>query len=129
MKNMWEKKFYEKCWTTLLQWSTRDWSHQTFFVQRSEAAVCRCSLKVPSVRRQSPVLESIFKKVTKLKTGNCIKEETPLQNKFFSVSFTKFLRTTFFKELLRWLLRNDFQKIFKTKFFQKLGALASENSL
>ena len=85
--------------------------------------------KSSSVRRQSLVLESIFNKVTKLKTGNCIKEETPLQNKFFSVSFTKFLRTTFFKELLRWLLRNDFQKIFKTKFFQKLGALASENSL
>ena len=62
----------------------------------------RQSLKFSNIHRISPVLSSLFNKVADLRTCNFPKKDTPTQ--VFHVDITKFLRTAFFKEHLRWLL-------------------------
>ena len=51
---------------------------------------------------KTPVLESLFKKVTGLRACNFI--EKRLQHRCFPVKFAKFLRAPFFTEGLLWLL-------------------------
>ena len=51
--------------------------------------------------KTTPVLESLFNKVAGLKAYTCIRKR-PQHS--FPVNFTKFLRTPFFIEHLRWLL-------------------------
>ena len=58
--------------------------------------------KFHKVHRKTPVLDSLFSKVSGLKACNFIKKR--LQNSYFPVKFVKILRTTFFTERLRWLL-------------------------
>ena len=54
---------------------------------------------------KTPVLESLFNKVAGSKACNFVKKR--LQRRCFPVKFLKFLRTSFFSEHLRWLLRLD----------------------
>ena len=75
--------------------------------EESEAAAhwCfwnKCSKKFRSINRKTPVLESLFKEVAGLQACNFIKNR--IQHRCFPVNITKFLRTPFFKEHLRWLL-------------------------
>ena len=58
--------------------------------------------KLCKFHRKAPVLESLFHKVTGLKTGNSIKKK--LQHKCFPVKFAKVFRTPFFTEQLQWIL-------------------------
>ena len=50
---------------------------------------------------KTPVLESLLNKVAGLKACNVIKKR--LQRRCFSVYFTKYLKTPFLMEHLRWL--------------------------
>ena len=62
----------------------------------------RCSQKFRKFHKKTSMLESPFNKVAGLKACNFIKIR--LQHKSFLVSFSKFLKATFFTEHLRWLL-------------------------
>ena len=59
-------------------------------------------LKICILHRKTLQLESLFKKVAKLRPCNIIKKR--LQHRYFPVSFAKFLRTPLFTEHLQWLL-------------------------
>ena len=58
--------------------------------------------KFRNIQRKAPVLESLFNKVVGLRLVTLLKKR--LQHRCFPVKIAKFLRTTFFIELLRWLL-------------------------
>ena len=62
----------------------------------------RRSKKFRNIHRKTLVLESVFNKVAGLKAYNFIKKR--LQHRCFPVDIAEFLRTSFFKEYLRWLV-------------------------
>ena len=60
------------------------------------------SQKFCNIQRKIPVLESLFNNVAGLESCKSIKRR--LQHSYFPVNITKFLRTAFSIEHLRWLL-------------------------
>ena len=62
----------------------------------------RCSWKFHKIYRKTPVLESIFNKVTDLRLAALFKKR--LWHRCFPANFVKFSRTPFSIEHLRWLL-------------------------
>ena len=82
--------------------SDREWLKQPF----ADILQNRCSKEFRNVHRKAPMLESLFNKVTCFQACNFIKKN--LQYRCFPVNITKFLRTVFFIENLRWLLLNLF---------------------
>ena len=62
----------------------------------------RYSKKFPKFYRKTPVLESLFNKVSDSQASSFIKKI--LQQRSFSVKLAKFLRTPYFTEHLQWLL-------------------------
>ena len=61
----------------------------------------RCSSKLRNIHKKTPVLESLFNKVTGLHACNCIRNR--LQQRCFPVNIAKCLRTAFLIEHLRCL--------------------------
>ena len=59
----------------------------------------RCSLKFHKFHRKTPVLESFFNKVVRLKACSFINKR--LQHSCFPVKFVKFLRTSFLQKTSR----------------------------
>ena len=82
--------------------SDSEWLKQPF----ADILQNRCSKEFRNVHRKAPMLESLFNKVTCFQACNFIKKN--LQYRCFPVNITKFLRTVFFIENLRWLLLNLF---------------------
>ena len=78
----------------------------------------RFSSKFHKIHRRTPVLESLFNKVAGLKACNFIKNR--LQHGCF-VKFANLLRTSFFKEHLRWLLLEQHHTNVSFENFQILG--------
>ena len=71
--------------------------HQIVFVEEV-SQICslkRCSQKFPKIHRRTTVLKSVSK------THLQLYEKKRLRNKYFTLSFAKISRKTFFKEYLR----------------------------
>ena len=94
--------FLGQCELSIFQAGVRKVSTET--QQMKEAVVHnvlqnRHPYKIGKFHRKTPVLESLFSKVTGPKVCNFIKKR--LQHKCFCVKFAKLLRPPFFTEYLR----------------------------
>ena len=72
----------------------------------------RCSYKFCKFDSTTPVLEYLLNIVAGLRACNFIKK----RHRCFSVNFTKYLRTPFLTEYLRWLLLPMKEAMFKINF-------------
>ena len=97
-------KFFRKCRET-----RKKCLHLVFYRQKSEAVVQRCSVRKGVLRNfekfwgKYRCQNLLFNKVAGLRPATLLKRR--LWNRCFPVHFSKFQRTTFLTEHLRWLFR------------------------